>query len=175
MKPRTCSYRCESGRTESSRSSAPNESTWVIAVAHETQVAVGQHRALRLAGRAAREDDLGERRRHRRRRAERLRAPGQVGQRLDQDDRQAEGARRRLGLAGGEDELRARLVDDLAPEVDGVADVERHRDAAGVLDGRNARPHSGRLTAQMIARSPTPRPASARTRAARGTDVARSR
>jgi hypothetical protein len=40
---------------------------------------------------------------------------------------------------------------------------------------KNAIPHSGRLTDQTITRSPGPMPASARTRAARGTIAPRSR
>ena len=126
--------------------------------------------ALRLAGGAAREDDLREgvasdvggidglgRR--------------AVGQRFDEQDRQPELAGRGLGLATRDHELRVGLADDLAPEVDGVPDVERHGDRTEVGDREERDPHSGRLTAQRMTRSPSPTPASRKTAAA----VARSR
>ena len=138
---------------------------------------MGEHRALRLAGRPAREDDLGERvgGHGGRRRGSARRA--RSGSDLDPDDGQPERPGRGLGLAAGEDEPGAGLVDDLAAELDGVADVERHGHAAEVGDGEKARPHSGRLTAQMMARSPGSRPAAGRTarRAARSPPRSRYR
>ena len=108
---------------------------------------------------------------------QRLDEPGEVGQRLDEQDRAARAARRsRLGLAGGEHERRHRS---------GAATLRPNsivwRTSSGTetppawATARNPRPHSGRLTAQMIdpvARAS--RPASARSRATRGTRSPRS-
>ena len=95
---------------------------------------MAQHRALRIAGRPAGEHDLGEGSPVDRRGGQGLGPSGEVGQGLDPDNRQAQGASRRFGLTGGKDELRTRLLDDLAPEIDRMPDVERDGDAAGVGD-----------------------------------------
>ena len=68
---------------------------------------------------------------HRGRRA-RPSTPSEVRQRLKPDDREAEFAGGGLGLARGDHHLGARLADDLATELDGVADVERDGHAADV-------------------------------------------
>ena len=104
------------------------------------EVAVAEHRALRLTGGPAREHDLRERVAGHRRRRQRRRPPGPIGERLDPHDRQAELACRRLGLTARDDQLGAGLGDDLATEVDGVADVERDRDPARVGDRQERDP-----------------------------------
>ncbi len=101
---------------------------------------MAEHRALRLTGGPAREHDLRECvARHRRRRQWR-RPPGAIGERLDPHDRQAELACRCLGLTARDDQLGAGLRDDLATEIDGVADVERDRDRARVGDRQERDP-----------------------------------
>ena len=104
------------------------------------EVAVTEHRALRLARGPAREHDLRERVAGHRRRRQWRRPPGLIRERLDPHDRQAELACRRLGLTARDDELGACLGDDLPTEVDGVADVERDRDPASVGDRQERDP-----------------------------------
>ena len=96
------------------------------------QVAMGEHRPLGFTRGPAREDDLGERVGDHRGRRARPSTPSEVRQRLKPDDRKAEFAGGGFGLARGDHDLGARLADDLATELDGVADVERDGHAADV-------------------------------------------
>ena len=110
---------------------------------HGEQVAMAEHRPLRIAGRPAREDDLGKVVGLDRRRRQRLGASGAIRQRLDEDDREAELARRLLGLPAGDDEAGLGLRRDLAPELDRVADVDGDRDAARMDEPEEGEPPLG--------------------------------
>ena len=74
------------------------------------------------------------------RRRRSVRPAGEVGQGLDEQDREAELARRGLRLTARDDQLRLRLADDLPAEVDRVPDVERDGDAR--RGGRSRRTRS---------------------------------
>ncbi len=107
------------------------------------EVAVAEHRALRLTGGPAREHDLRERGARHRCRWQGRCPPGPIRERLDPHDRQAELACRRLGLTTRDDQPGPGLGDDLATEVDRVADVERDRDPARVGDCQERDPPLG--------------------------------
>ena len=142
---------------------------------HGEQVAVAEHRPFRIAGRPAREDDLGEVVGRDRGGRQRLRSPGAVRQRLDQDDREPELAGGLLRLARRDDERASVCSAILRPNSTGWRTSSGTATPPAWISPKKARPHSGRFTDQMMARSPGVRPSSASTRATRGTIDRRSR
>jgi hypothetical protein len=99
-------------------------------LSHGDEPTVRQHRALRLARRAAREDDLGEVVSADGGRLERLDVAGTIRQRLDEHDREAEEPRLLLRLPACQHHSGIGLAGDLRGELVGMANVERHRDCA---------------------------------------------
>lgn len=102
------------------------------------QVAVAEHRPLGLAGGAAREHDLGQRGRGDRGRLDRGRPSRLVEQRLHPHDRQAQLPRDAVRLAAREHKPAIGLGDDLAPELNRMADVQGHRHRTQVRAGQEA-------------------------------------
>ena len=99
------------------------------------QIPMADHGALRVAGRAAREDDLGEVVGSDGRGRERIRPAGLIGERLDPDDGQPQRSCAVRRLSAGQDEAGSGLRRDLRRELLGVADVERDGHTARVGGG----------------------------------------
>jgi hypothetical protein len=98
------------------------------------EVPVAEHRALWLAGRAAREHDLGKRVAPDGRGRYGACSTRLIGQALDEEHRNAQLARRGLGLAARDDQASVGLGDDLASEIDRVADIEGYGHGTEVGD-----------------------------------------